>query len=63
MKGTTTKKTSQEGGFLNFIRPLTAAGLSLMKSKLTLLAKSAFLPLGFNNGNGSNRCSHSKQNS
>ena len=63
MKGTTTKNTSQEGGFLNFIRLLTAAGLSLMKSKLTLLAKSVFLPLGFNSRNGSNRCSHSKQNS
>ena len=31
LKGTTKKITSQEGGFLNFIRPLMATGLSLMK--------------------------------
>ena len=27
LKGTTTKITSQEGGFLNFLRPLMTAGL------------------------------------
>ena len=40
------KITSQEGGFLNFFRPLMTAGLSLMKSVFTPLAKSVLLPLG-----------------
>ena len=35
LKGTTRKITSQEGGFLNFLRPLVTAGLPLMKSVLT----------------------------
>ena len=35
LKGTTTKTTSQEGGFLNFLRPLMTAGLPLMKNALT----------------------------
>ena len=39
IKETTRKFTSQEGGFLNFIRPLITAGLPLMKSALTPLAK------------------------
>ena len=39
LKGTTTKVTSQEGGFFNFLRPLMAAGLPLIKSVLTPLAK------------------------
>ena len=37
--------TSQRGGFLNFLRPLMATGLPLMKSVLTPLAKSVLLPL------------------
>ena len=45
MKGTTRKITSQEGGFLNFLRPLMTAGLPLMKSVHTRLAKSVLLPL------------------
>ena len=45
LKGTTRKITTQEGGFLNFLRPLMTAGLPLMKSVLTPLAKSDFLPL------------------
>ena len=44
LKGTTRKITSQEGGFLNFLRPLMTAGLPLMKSVLTPLAKSVLLP-------------------
>ena len=44
LKGTTTKITSQEGGFLNFIRLLMTAGLPLMKSALTPLAKSVLIP-------------------
>ena len=32
---TTRKTTCQEGGFLNFLRSLTTAGLSLIKSILT----------------------------
>ena len=39
MKGTTTKTISQEGGFLNFFRPLMTAGLSLIKNVLSLLAE------------------------
>ena len=44
IKETTTKVTSQEGGFLNFVRPLMTAGFPLMKSVLTLLAKSVLIP-------------------
>ena len=46
LKGTTTKITNQEGGFLNFLRPLITA-LPLMKSVLTPSAKSVLIPLGF----------------
>ena len=45
-KGTTRNITSQEGGFLNFLRPLMTAGLPLMKHVLTPLAKSVLIPLG-----------------
>ena len=34
LKGTTRKITSQEGGFLNFLRRLMITGLSLMKIHL-----------------------------
>ena len=50
LKGTTRKITSQEGGFLNFLRPLMTAGLPLMKSVLTPLAKSVLLPLELSAG-------------
>ena len=40
LKGTTRKISSQEGGFLNFLKPLVTACLPLMKSVLTPLAKS-----------------------
>ena len=43
LKGTTRKITTQQGGFLNFLRPLITAGLQLMKSVLTPLAKSILL--------------------
>ena len=36
LKGTTRKITSQEGGFLNFLRRLMTAGLPLMKSIIRL---------------------------
>ena len=45
LKGTTRKNISREGGFLNFLRLLMAAGLSLMKSVVTLLAQSVLVPL------------------
>ena len=45
-KGTTRKITSQEKGFSNFPRLLMTAVSSLMKSVLTLLAKSILLPFG-----------------
>ena len=44
-KGTTTKVTSQEGWFLNFLSSLMTAGLPLMKSVLTPLAKSVLIPI------------------
>ena len=44
IKGTTRKITSQEGGFLNVLRPLLTAGLLLMKNVLLPLAKSILLP-------------------
>ena len=50
LKGTTRKITSQEGGFLNFLRPLMAAVLPLMKNVLTPLAKSVLIPLGLSAG-------------
>ena len=46
LTGTTRKIIKQEGRFLNFLIPLITTGLHLMKSELTLLAKSALLPLG-----------------
>ena len=39
------KITSQEGGFLNFLKPLIAAALPLAKNLLTLSAKSVLIPL------------------
>ena len=48
--GTTRKITSQEGGFLNFLRPFMTAGLLLMKSVLTPLAKNVLLPSGLSAG-------------
>ena len=47
---TTRKVTSQEGGLLNFLSPLMTAGLTLMKSVLTSLAKIVLLPLGLSAG-------------
>ena len=42
----TTEMTSQEGGFLNFHKPLMTSGLLLMKNLLTPLAKNNLVPLG-----------------
>ena len=50
LKGTTRRITSQEGGFLNFLRPLMTASLPLMKRLLTPLAKSLLTPLGLSAG-------------
>ena len=46
LKGTTRKIANQEGGFLSFFRPLTTAGLPLIKGALTPLAKSVLIPFG-----------------
>ena len=46
----TSRNNSQEGGFLNFLRPLVTAGLPLMKYVLTPLAKNILLPLGLSAG-------------
>ena len=46
MKGTTRKITSQEGGFLYFLRASMTAVLPLMESVLISLAKSVLVPLG-----------------
>ena len=45
LKGTTRTITSQEGGFLNFLKPLMFVGLPLMKNALTPLAKNVLVPL------------------
>ena len=50
LKGTNRKITTQEGGFLNFVKPLMTADLPLMKSVLTPLAKSILLLLGLSAG-------------
>ena len=42
----TLKIGSQEGGFLNFLRPLMSACLPLMKNVLIPLAKSVLIALG-----------------
>ena len=44
--GTTRKMISQEGRFLNFLRPLMTTSLPLMKNLLTPLGKSVLVPLG-----------------
>ena len=49
LKETPRKIISQEGGFLNFLRPLMA-GLALMKSGLTPVAKLVLLPLELSTG-------------
>ena len=46
LKGRTRRITSQEGGFLNFLRPLMINALPLMKTVVTPLAKSGLLLLG-----------------
>ena len=40
------RTTSQERGFLSFLKPLMTAGSPLMKNVLTPLAKSVLVPLG-----------------
>ena len=50
LKETARKMTSQEGGFLSFLKPLISAGLPLMKSILTPLAKCFLLPLELSAG-------------
>ena len=50
LKETVRKMTSQEGGFLSFLKPLISAGLPLMKSILTPLAKCVLLPLELSAG-------------
>ena len=46
LKLTTRNITSQEGGFLNFLRPLMTAGLPLMKNILMPLAKNILVAFG-----------------
>ena len=58
LKGATKKVTSQEGGFLNFLRPLMSFDFPLIKNILIPLAKSVLLPLFV----VSNRCSYLKGN-
>ena len=45
MKGSAKKICCEEGGFLDFLRPLMTACLPLMKSVLTRLIKSVLIPL------------------
>ena len=46
MRETTKNITSQEGGFLNFLRSLMAASSPSMKNVFKPLAKSILIPLG-----------------
>ena len=48
LKGNTRKNITQKGKFINFLRPLMATGLQLIKNvqKCTSLAKSVLVPLG-----------------
>ena len=59
LKGTTTKISTQEEGFPNFLRPLTTAGVPLMKSVLTPLAE-IFDFIKIICKNVSSKCSYSK---
>ena len=45
LKGSTRKIICQEGGFLDFLRPLMTIGLPIMRNVLTPLAKSVLVPL------------------
>ena len=45
-KGTSTEITTHEGGFLNFLRPLVAAGVPLTKRVLTSLDENVLISLG-----------------
>ena len=45
LKETTEKVSSQERGFLKFVRPLLSASLPLIQNVLTPLAKSVLVPL------------------
>ena len=45
LKEITRKFTTQEGGFLNFLKPLMTAGLPMMKNVLTPLRESVSIPL------------------
>ena len=46
LKRTTTKIAHEEGGFLNFLRPLMTADLPLIKTVLTPLGKRILIPIG-----------------
>ena len=50
LKGTTRKMTSQKGGFVNFLRPLMTACLTLMENVFTPLPKSVSIPLQLSAG-------------
>ena len=60
LKGTTRKITSQEGEFLNFLRPLMTTGLPLMKVLLIALTK-CFNSIRINISRVSNRWSYLKE--
>ena len=46
LKGTSRKITSQEWGFLKFLKSLMTTGLPMIKNVLTPLAKSILIPSG-----------------
>ena len=52
------KIAGQEIGFLNFLRPLMATGLPLMKNVLTPLAKNFFVTIWITNSIVNSRCSY-----
>ena len=57
LKGTTRKITSQDGGSLNFLRPLMTTALPLMKNVLTPIAQKRFSTIRINSISVGNRCS------
>ena len=61
MKVTTREITGQEGGILNFLRPLRTAGLPLFKNVLRSLAKSVLIPLGLTASASTTNANYSKK--
>ena len=62
IKGTTTKISSPEGGFLNCLMPLMTDGLPLMNNLLTRLAKSVLISSGLTAAESATNAATYKEN-